>query len=100
MEIFNKQIFGSDAESFLTLCKEEKKQWILDNTSQKNDILIDEFIKNPKISKECKCLDCGKNKSNESNPISAKASKVAKPINTTRNSAKDSNKRQSKPKTA
>ena len=100
MEIFNKQIFGSDAEAFLTLCKEEKKQWILDNTSQKNDILIDDFIKNPKISKECKCLDCGKNKSNEPNQISAKVAKVAKSINVTGNSAKDSNKRQSKPKTA
>lgn len=61
MDIFGKQIFGSDLEQWLKLCKEQKKEWILKNTNQLDTNLIDEFIKNPKISKECKCLDCGKN---------------------------------------
>jgi hypothetical protein len=61
MEIFGKHIFGSDAEIWLKLCKEEKKQWILKRTNQKDENLIDEFINNPNITKECKCLNCGKN---------------------------------------
>jgi hypothetical protein len=61
MEIFGKHIFGTDAEQWLKLCKEQKKEWILKYTNQKDENLIDEFVKNPKISKECKCLDCGKN---------------------------------------
>jgi hypothetical protein len=61
MEIFGKHIFGTDADAWLRLCKEQKKEWILKYTNQKDENLIDEFVKNPKISKECKCLDCGKN---------------------------------------
>ncbi len=61
MEIFGKHIFGSDAEAWLKLCKEQKKDWILKNTNQRNEDLINDFINNPKITKECKCLDCGKN---------------------------------------
>jgi hypothetical protein len=61
MEIFGKHIFGTDADAWLKLCKEQKKEWILKYTNQKDENLIDEFVKNPKISKECKCLDCGKN---------------------------------------
>ena len=61
MEIFGKHIFGTDADAWLRLCKEQKKEWILKYTNQKDETLIDEFVKNPKISKECKCLDCGKN---------------------------------------
>jgi hypothetical protein len=61
MEIFGKHIFGTDADAWLKLCKDQKKEWILKYTNQKDENLIDEFVKNPKISKECKCLDCGKN---------------------------------------
>jgi hypothetical protein len=61
MEIFGKHIFGTDADAWIRLCKEQKKEWILKYTNQKDENLIDEFVKNPKISKECKCLDCGKN---------------------------------------
>ena len=64
MEIFNVMIFGNDAKDFLKLCKDKKREWILKHTTQRNEILIDEFIKNPKISKECKCLTCGKNDKN------------------------------------
>lgn len=61
MEIFGKHIFGTDADDWLKLCKDKKKEWILKHTNQNDENLIDEFVKNPKISKECKCLDCGKN---------------------------------------
>jgi hypothetical protein len=61
MEIFGRHIFGDDAKAWLKLCKEQKKEWILRYTNQKNETLIDEFINNPNISKECKCLNCGKN---------------------------------------
>jgi len=64
MEIFGKHIFGNDAEAWLKLCKEQKKEWILKHTKQTDTSIIEEFINNPKISKECKCLDCGKSKNN------------------------------------
>ena len=78
MEIFGKHIFGTDADAWLKLCKDKKKEWILKHTNQTNETLIDEFIKNPKISKECKCLDCGKNGN-----ISKGISKEVKQINIT-----------------
>jgi len=80
MEIFDKQIFGNDAQQWLKLCKDQKKEWILTHTSQTNESLIKDFIENPKISKECKCLDCGKNKKNESNGIPNEITTVTKSI--------------------
>lgn len=62
IDIFGKQMFGSCADEWLKLCKDKKKEWILKYTKQTDEQLIDEFINNPKISKDCKCLDCGKNK--------------------------------------
>jgi len=62
MEIFDKQIFGKDSEAWLKLCKEEKKEWILKYTNQKDENLINQFILNPKITKDCQCLNCGKEK--------------------------------------
>lgn len=77
MEIFNKHLFGKDAEQWLKLCKDSKKEWILKHTNQSNETLIDAFIQNPKISKECKCLDCGKNGniSKEKNKVVKKSKK-------------------------
>lgn len=64
LEIFDKQIFESDADNWLNLCKEQKKEWILKHTNQADESLISEFINNSKINKDCKCLDCGKTKKN------------------------------------
>lgn len=61
MEIFGKHIFGTDSENWLKQCKKWKKEWILKNTIQRNETLIDDFINNPNITKDCKCLNCGKN---------------------------------------
>jgi len=62
MEVFGVHIFGSDATQWLALCKDQKKEWILKYTNQKDESLINDFVNNPNITKECKCLDCGKNK--------------------------------------
>lgn len=70
LEIFGKLIFESDADAWLKLCKDQKREWILKHTEQRNEQLIDEFINNPSISKQCGCIDCGKNKKkNEPNGI-------------------------------
>jgi hypothetical protein len=58
MQIFNLEIFGSDSEQWLNLPKEQKKEWILKYTNQKDESAIDEFILNPKITKDTHCLDC------------------------------------------
>lgn len=59
MEIFGKHIFSTDADWFLNLSKEEKKQWILNRTTQTNETLIDEFLDNLKPSTDENCLTCG-----------------------------------------
>ena len=59
MEIFGKQIFGSDKEQWLELPIEEKVEWIRKYTNQDNDAIIEEFVNNPKISKDKICLTCG-----------------------------------------
>jgi hypothetical protein len=58
MEIFNVQIFGECATEWLKLSKDQKRFWILHNTNQTNEELIEEFICNPKITKDAHCLDC------------------------------------------
>ena len=61
MEVFNKQIFGIDAERFLAKTSEEKKEWILKHTNQRNESIINQFIKRlPQVPpKEKECLNCG-----------------------------------------
>jgi hypothetical protein len=97
MEIFGKHIFGDDAKAWLKQCKEQKKQWILKYTNQRNEVLIDEFINNPNISKECKCLNCGKN-GNKSERVSKAVAESVESISTSGNDTKNSVKRQRKPK--
>jgi hypothetical protein len=99
MEIFGKHIFGTDADAWLKLCKEQKKEWILKYTNQKDENLIDEFVKNPKISKECKCLDCGKN-GNISKRVSEEVATVTEPIDNAELSATNRAKRRKKVKGA
>lgn len=93
MNVFEKQLFGEDAKAWLKLSKESKKEWILKYTSQRNESLIDEFINNPNISKECKCLNCGKN-GNKSSGISKKVTEGVESVSITGNDTKSSTKRQ------
>lgn len=59
MEIFNKQIFGEDKEQWLKQTVEEKVEWIRKYTNQQDDAIIEEFVNNPKVSKDKICLTCG-----------------------------------------
>lgn len=59
MEIFNKQIFGEDKEQWLKQTVEEKVEWIRNYTNQQDDAIIEEFVNNPKVSKDKICLTCG-----------------------------------------
>jgi hypothetical protein len=97
MDIFNVQIFGSDKDAFLALCKESKKKWILKNTIQRNETEIDAFINNPKVSKDCKCVNCGKN-GNKSSGISKEVNESVELTDVAGTNAKDSTFRQRKSK--
>lgn len=65
MEIFNVQIFGSDKDYWLAQPIEWKVEWIRNHTLQQNDAAIEEFVNNPKISKDKICLTCGVDKHKE-----------------------------------
>ena len=93
LEVFGKILFGSCAEDWLKLCKDKKKEWILKHTQQKDETLISEFINNPNISKECKCLDCGKNKKDVASGISETVATVIEPANGSKNSRGNNSKR-------
>lgn len=67
MIIFNIQINGSDAEWFCKLPKAEKIEWIKNNTNQKSDVMIEEFLQQP-INNGCGC-GC-KGNQNESSRVS------------------------------
>jgi len=59
MNIFDKHIFGDDANQWLALSVEDKVEWIRKYTNQQDDAIIEEFINNPNISKDKICLTCG-----------------------------------------
>lgn len=81
LDVFGKLLFGTCAIEWLSLCKEQKKEWILKRTKQTDIEAIMAFINNPNISKECKCLDCGKTKKNgnNTNGISEEVATVIEP---------------------
>jgi len=95
LDIFGKLIFGECAEAWLNLCKEQKREWILKHTNQTNKEAINEFINNPNISKDCKCLDCGKHKENGniSKGVSKEVATVVEQSYDTTNGVGDSPKR-------
>jgi hypothetical protein len=63
MKIFNVEINGIDAEWFCNLTKEQKYDWILKNTNQTNDILINEFLNRTlDPNKKEYCVECRGNK--------------------------------------
>lgn len=59
MEIFNVQIFGSDKDYWLAMPVEDKVEWIRKYTNQQDDAAIEQFLSNPKVSKDKICLTCG-----------------------------------------
>lgn len=85
MQIFNLQIFGSDKKNFLKLTDKQKKAWILKNTNQKNETLIDDFIVKIPLNlevKEAECLTC-KKKKNGSNISKRNVKEVADSVEPT-----------------
>lgn len=68
MEIFNIIIWGIDAENFCALTYEQKKEWILKHTNQKDLNQIELFLESP-IVKAKECLSCGKLNNKIENPL-------------------------------
>ncbi|CAB4136362.1 hypothetical protein UFOVP299_62 [uncultured Caudovirales phage] len=59
MKIFNVEINGKDAEWFCNLTKEQKYNWILNNTNQSNENVINEFLnKTLDPNKKEYCVEC------------------------------------------
>jgi hypothetical protein len=63
MKIFNVSIFGEDADWFCEQPKNVQKDWILSNTNQCDDTLIDELLSNINRGNDCDCgcAKCEKN---------------------------------------
>lgn len=76
MEIFNVSISELDAIDWLKLCKDQKIEWILKHTNQTDLELIKEYVLNPRITKDCHCNDCGKNKKDGNIKIVKKVKKI------------------------
>ena len=59
MKIFNVEINGKDAEWFCNLTKEQKHTWILNNTNQTNENVINKFLsKTLDPNKKEYCVEC------------------------------------------
>lgn len=71
MEIFNKHIFGSDADYFKKLSVIEQVNWIKKYTNQQNDNLINEFLSNIPENNDKNCIDCGNKRKGISEKITA-----------------------------
>ena len=64
MILFNVSIFGQDADWFCEQPKAVQKEWILNNTNQSDDTLIDELLSNINRGNDCDC-GCAKCEKNE-----------------------------------
>lgn len=62
MQIFDKHLFGSDADWFIKACRKEQKKWILKNTNQKSEVLIEEFLNSKMNLGKEECESCKKEK--------------------------------------
>lgn len=59
MTIFNIEINGKDAEWFCSLTKIEKYNWIISNTNQTNETMINEFLSRTlDPNKKEHCIGC------------------------------------------
>lgn len=79
MQIFDKQLYGSDADYFLSLSCSDKNKWIKKNTNQQNDSLIDEFIKTVRADgDECQGCKDAKAKKSDASAIKSTPKKAVK----------------------
>lgn len=77
MEIFNKQIFGSDADYFKQMSVIEQVEWIKTYTNQQNDDLINEFLSNIPENNDKNCLDCGNKRKGISKEVTAYTEQIS-----------------------
>lgn len=62
IQIFNVQLFGSDADWFCDLSITEQVDWIKSNTNQLDDTLINQFLSNAIHNRQDYCFTCLGNK--------------------------------------
>ncbi len=61
LEIFNVNINGKDdIEWFMTKTRKQQFDWILKNTNQKNEVLINAFLDSPTVTEYDCCEGCKK----------------------------------------
>lgn len=58
IQIFNVQLFNSDADWFCSLSVTEQVNWIRSNTNQLDDTLINEFLSNAVHNRQDYCFTC------------------------------------------
>jgi len=80
MNVFNVQIFGSDAQWFLDQSCADKKKWIKKNTNQTNDALIEEFITAIRPDKDGECQGCKDKKLKNETVAKTVPTEVASPV--------------------
>ena len=97
MKIFNVILNGIDAKWFCKLSKQEKIDWIVKNSNQKNTETIIEFLLLPIESTDCGC-GCGGSKleTNESSRISETIVKNYELVSNSRDNGKDNSSRRKK----
>jgi len=59
MQIFEIRVNGIDAENFLALSREEKFNFIKENSKQQDETAINEFLDSPMIEENSNCIGCG-----------------------------------------
>lgn len=102
IQIFNIKLNGDDVKSFCEMTKEQKVAFIKEQTNQKNDDIINEFLSQPLQSGDCGC-GCGGSKTVSNGNIgsgNAEADSVAKQNNSpSGNGKRGANKGGKNPKT-
>jgi hypothetical protein len=58
IKVFNIILNGIDAEKYASLSNDDKKEFIIKHTNQRNEKLIDAFLQKP-LKNATGCLNCG-----------------------------------------
>ena len=92
MKVFNTEIFGADADYFMSLSCDDKKKWVLDNTNQTNETLICQFVENvSRGTDECEGCKKAKAKSDVTKTVSAQTKAAPKSKDNTVDSGSGNN---------
>lgn len=68
IKVFNLILNGNDAQKFALMSNDEKKQFILRRTTQRNENVIDAFLQKP-LKYTSGCVDCGELNHKIENPF-------------------------------